>query len=588
MSHFFVSRGTVVLNTRTSSVSELTVAEFLLEQLDALGVDAVFGIPGGNISAFIQALREHPKIKFIIASHEGGAAFMADGYARSTGKLGVCLVTAGPGALNALTGVASAHRDQVPLLVVGGQVRTDLFGLRALQDSSDLGTNMTAMYSHVSGFSTGLSDPGSFPRILSQAINVATGPRPCAVYLSVPADIARMPVGDEKAAVMVRRPGMELDPAEARRVLGALSQARRPLIFLGNGARQALRSNQSSFREIVHTLGVHVVTSVRAKGIFPESDDRCLGVLGTAGTERAAGYAAAGVDALLVIGSGLGEWATRSFDRKLAAVSSYFHVDLDPTVFGQFLKGGEHIQADAEVFLRGLRRELPGLGEVKQAPTLSPPSSRPTPVPLPRDSGAGVSPVAVMLALNDLLTGQDDLYIDMGNCTAWATHHLVIDPPTRIFYPCGLSSMGWSCGATVGGKIGDGGRVATALVGDGAFLMNGNEVRTAAKNRVGAIFVVLDDGYLGMVNHGEHAQNGGRFSLEDDFYGLGVVDLAQFSRALGADAYVVEEAEALREAMGEARSAAARWSRPQVVVVKTDYRVSPPYGERFTAVAGDA
>ncbi len=572
-------------NTRAGAEGGATVAEFLLEQLDAMGVDAVFGIPGGNISAFIQALRNHPRIRFVIASHEGGAAFMADGYARATGRLGVCLVTAGPGALNALTGVASAHRDQVPLLVVGGQVGTDRFGLGAIQDSSDLGVDTAAMYSHVTGLSTGLSDPGSFPRVLARAINIATGPRPCATYLAVPADLARMPVGDVKAALAPRRPAMDLDPAVAKHVVQALSEARRPLIFLGSGAREALRSGHSSFRELVHTLGVPVATSMRGKGIFPESDDLSLGVLGMAGVERATSYAAAGIDTLLVIGSGLGEWATRGWDRAFTAASTYFHVDLDPAAFGRFLKGGDHILADAETFLRALYRELPGSAPVT-VPSIPPP--RRAPGPVPTAGGPGVSPAAVMLALNDLLTGEDDLYVDMGNCTAWATHYLVIDPPARIFYPCGLSSMGWSCGAVVGGRIGDPARTAVALLGDGSFLMNGNEVRTAAKNRVGAVFVVLDDGYLGMVNHGEHAQSGGAVPLDDDYYGLGPVDLARFSRALGADAFPVEDVEGFRAAMREARAASAARSRPQVVVVKTDHRVSPPYGERFAMVAGDA
>ncbi|MEU8270089.1 thiamine pyrophosphate-binding protein [Sphaerisporangium sp. NPDC049002] len=563
-----------------------TVAEFLLEQLDAMGVDTVFGIPGGNISAFIQALRKHPRIRFVIASHEGGAAFMADGYARATGKLGVCLVTAGPGTLNALTGVASAHLDQVPLLVVGGQVRTDQFGLGALQDSSDLGVNTPAMYAHVTGYSTGLSDPGSFPRILSQAINVATGPRPCAAYLAVPADLARKPVGDEKAVVPPRRPAMELDPAVARHAVQALADARRPLIFLGSGAREALRSGQEAFHELVHTLGVPVATSLRGKGLFPESDDLSLGVLGMAGVERAMSYAAEGVDTLLVIGSRLGEWATRSWDRAFTAASTYFHVDLDPAVFGQFLKGGDHILADAGSFLRALHRELPRLDAARPAPLVL--SPRPAPEPVPAAGGHGVSPADVMLALNDLITGEDDLYIDIGNCTAWATHHLLVDPPTRIFYPCGLSSMGWSCGAAVGGRIGAPGRTAVALLGDGSFLMNGNEVRTAAKNQAGAVFVVLDDGYLGMVNHGEYVQSKGVIPLDDDYYGLGPVDLVRFSRALGADAFPVEDVEGFREAMREARTATATRSRPQVIVVKTDHRVSPPYGERFTMIAGDA
>ncbi|MBO4271857.1 thiamine pyrophosphate-binding protein [Microbispora triticiradicis] len=567
----------------SSVVPRSTVAEFLLEQLDVMGVDAVFGIPGGNISAFIDALRRHPRIRFVIASHEGGAAFMADGYARATGKLGVCLVTAGPGALNALTGVTSAHRDQVPLLVVGGQVRTDHFGLRPIQDSSDLGVNLTAMYSHVTGYSTTLVNPRTFPRLLAQAINVATGPRPCAAYLSVPADLARMPVGDEKADVPAWRPALDLPHGHTCHVLQALARARRPLIFLGGGAREALMSGLAELRELVHTLRVPVATSLRGKGIFPESDELSLGVLGMAGTERATAYAAAGVDTLVVIGSGLGEWATRGYDRSFTVASTYFHVDLDPSVFGRFLRGGEHIQVDAATFLRALHRELPTLTDPPMAGAI--PQHRPAPPPIRED--ATMSPVSVMLALNETLGGDDDLYIDMGNCTAWATHHLVIDPPTRIFYPCGLSSMGWSCGAVVGGKLGEPARTAIALLGDGSFLMNGNEVRTAAKNQVGAVFVVLNDGYLGMVNHGEHAQSRGVLPLDDDRYALGQVDLARFAESLGADAYPVTDVGGFREALRAATTGAAERSRPQVIVAKIDHLAIPPYGERFATVAGD-
>nr|WP_191910207.1 thiamine pyrophosphate-binding protein [Microbispora cellulosiformans] len=568
---------------RSSVTSQTTVADFFLEQLDAMGVDAVFGIPGGNISAFIGALRRHPRIRFVIASHEGGAAFMADGYARATGKLGVCLVTAGPGALNALTGVASAHRDQVPLLVVGGQVRTGDFGRRPIQDSSDLGVNLTAMYSHVTGYSTTLAEPRTFPRILAQAINVATGPRPCAAYVSVPADLARMPAGDEKAAVPAWRPALDLPYGHARHVLQALARARRAMIFLGGGAREALSAGQAEFHELVRTLRVPVATSLRGKGLFPESDELSLGVLGMAGSERARAYAAAGVDTLVVIGSSLGEWATRGYDRSFTTASTYFHVDLDPSVFGQLLRGGEHIQADAATFLRALCRELPALADVPQAAPLPPG----LPAPPPASGEARMSPVTVMLALNETLGGEDDLYVDMGNCTAWATHHLVIDPPARIFYPCGLSSMGWSCGAVVGGKIGDPARTAIALLGDGSFLMNGSEVRTAAKNRAGAVYVVLDDGYLGMVNHGEHAQSGGVVPLDDDYYFLGEVDLARFAESLGADVHPASDPDGLREALRAARTGAAERSRPQVVIARIDHRMSPPYGERFTSVAGD-
>ncbi|GAA4211201.1 thiamine pyrophosphate-binding protein [Microbispora amethystogenes] len=428
-----------------------------------------------------------------------------------------------------------------------------------------------------------LAEPRTFPRILAQAINVATAPRPCAAYVSVPADLARMAAGDEKAAVPAWRPAFDLPRGHARHVLQALARARRPLIYLGSGAREALAGGRAEFHELVHALRAPVATSLRGKGLFPESDELSLGVLGMAGSERARAYAEAGIDTLVVIGSSLGEWATRGYDQSFTTASTYFHVDLDPSVFGQFLRGGEHIQADAATFLRALRSEMPTFTEAPLAVPV--PQRQPTPPPVSRETP--MSPVSVMLALNETLRGEDDLYIDIGNCTGWAAHHLVIDPPARIFYPCGLSSMGWSCGAVVGGKIGDPRRTAIALLGDGAFLMNGSEVRTTAKNGVGAVYVVLDDGYLGMVNHGEHAQGGGVVPLDDDYYFLGGADLARFAESLGADAHPAADPDGLREALRAARTGAAKRSRPQVVVARIDHRVIPPYGERFTSIAGD-
>ena len=190
-----------------------------------------------------------------------------------------------------------------------------------------------------------------------------------------------------------------------------------------------------------------------------------------------------------------------------------------------------------------------------------------------------------MAELNPHLGEHTDLYVDMGNCTGWATHCLRLAPPTRVFYPCGLSSMGWSVGAVIGGKVGRPERTAIALTGDGSFLVNGTEVLTAARYRVGAVYVVLNDDSLGMVNHGEHAQSGGEFPLEDPYFSLGNPDLVRFSESLGAQAYEVTRPGQLAQLLPQVLQRADSERRPQVIICKIDPREVPPYGDRFAAVA---
>jgi acetolactate synthase-1/2/3 large subunit len=266
----------------------------MLEQLEAQGIDAVFGIPGGNIAAFQQGLRAHSKLRFIITSHEGGAAYMADGYARATGKLGVCLVTSGPGVMNALTGIASAHLDEVPLLVISGQVATDRFGLSAIQEStSACGVDTAALLHHATALSTSVVDPQSFPRLLTKALRTAMGHPKAAVHLSIPSNvsrqtIARTPVPPSHEKLETRAPAARMD--DIRALLVGLLSGKRPLILLGSGAREALGQFEREFSIFIQRHRIPVVTSLRGKGIYSERDPWCLGVVGTAADPRAEAY----------------------------------------------------------------------------------------------------------------------------------------------------------------------------------------------------------------------------------------------------------------------------------------------------------
>lgn len=577
------------------TLEDVTVADALLAHLEAEGVQAVFGIPGGNIAPLVQSLRRHPSIRFIIGSHEGGSAFMADGYARATGRLGVCAVTAGPGATNAMTGVASAHLDQVPVLTLSGQVSTERFGLGAIQESTDEGgINTGEMFRHCTASSTTIVDAKSFPRLMERALKVAHGVPSGAVHVSVPVNIARQKLAKVSVPTAPGTWKSTLPSAPASEVYTAfelLRQAKRPLLYLGSGAREALEKQGPELAAFLRRFCVPVATSLRAKGLFSEEDPLSLGVLGIAGSKRAEQYLREGVDVLMVLGSRLGEWATKSFSSLFEGAHTVIQVDATPSVIGQFLQVNLPIVADVSSVLAGLvefgHAAAPGneaqVRERRQYLNALNLAHRSTAELLPEDGP--LKPQHVMAELNPHLRGNTDLYVDMGNCTGWATHCLNISPPARVFYPCGLSSMGWSLGAVIGGKIGRPENTAIALTGDGSFLMNGTELVTAARYRVGAVYIVLNDNYLGMVNHGEHAQAGGEYALDDPYFSLGDPDLVKFSESLGAQAYEVTRPGQLAELLPQVLQRADEERRPQVIVCRIDFREVPPYGDRFAAVA---
>jgi acetolactate synthase-1/2/3 large subunit len=577
------------------TLEDITVVDALVAHLEAEQVDTVFGIPGGNIAPLVQALRRHSRIRFVIGSHEGGSAFMADGYARATGRLGVCAVTAGPGATNAMTGVASAHLDQVPVLTLSGQVSTERFGLGAIQESTDEGgINTAEMFRHCTASSTSVVDAKSFPRLLERALKVAQAVPHAAVHLSVPVNVARQKLAKVSVPTAPGAWRGTLPAAPAAEVSSSfelLRQARRPLLYLGSGAREALESRGAEFAAFVRRYCIPVVTSPRGKGLFSEEDPLSLGVLGIAGSKRAEQYLGEGVDVLMVLGSRLGEWASKSFSSLFEAAHTVIQVDATPSVIGQFLQVNLPIVADVGSVVAGLvelgHTSTPGneavVRERRQYLNAMNLAHRAAVPVLPEDGP--LKPQHVMAELNPHLRAHTDLYVDMGNCTAWATHCLRITPPTRVFYPCGLSSMGWSLGAVIGGKIGRPENTAIALTGDGSFLMNGTEVLTAVRYRVGAVYIVLNDNYLGTVNHGEHVQARDEYPLDDPYFSLGDPDLVKFSEALGARAYEVTRPGQLAELLPQVLRRADEERLPQVIVCRIDFREVPPYGDRFTAVA---
>ena len=594
--------GTPACSPAYTTVSNATVAQMLLRYLQLEGATTLFGVPGGAVMHLLNELKDQRQtFRYVIARHETGAAYMADGYARVSGKLGVVLVTSGPGATNALTGTMNAQAAGVPLLTLTGEVSEAFFGMGYLQEGTDAGLNVDAIYGNATGYSAIVTAPTNAQTLLEQALRDALGRPGRAAHLSLPDDVMAA------AAPAFRMPGK---PANYRSLAGgceraalqpafdALLAARLPLILLGSGSAAALSGGGlAAFTAFVERFAIPVMTTPDAKALFPESHPLSLRCFGQAFCEWTKFYMVpplldpadqslpAQYDTLLVLGTQLGGFATNKWDATLWPAGALMQVDLNPDVIGRVrpidigvvgelgaaiaLLSELGSQAEPDCAAVAARRGFIARIKAQQSPYFSPQE---------RDATGGpIEPAAVMKVLSQGLPAGSEIFIDSGNCVGWALHYLEVDPPTRVHSALAMGPMGFAVGAVVGAKLAAPGRPCLAIVGDGAFLMHGTEVSAAAACRLGAIWLVLDNQDLAMVSQGMKQAFHDTSGVWTDYYSLGHNDLAAMARALGADAYQVNDVADLQHALGAALNAAAVASRPQVIVARVNPMPVPPY-----------
>jgi acetolactate synthase-1/2/3 large subunit len=579
-----------------------SVAEVFLRYLELMEVPFVFGIPGGFIAPFLKLLRRSSSVSFVIGRHETGCAFMADGFSRMTGKPGIVFATAGPGALNALTGIACAQSGQSSVMLISGQNPTAHAGMGALQESTNDGVNIVEIFRHACAASElVLSDKVLRTRLL-QASRLCLGVPRRAVHLSFPLDVSSAIVESidlpaERRAYALEAP--TADPAKLALALEHLASARNPLVLLGAGARQALRDNPvrlTGLTSLLSALAVPVVTTVQGKGLFPESHELSLGVHGICGSKQADAFVReCRPDVLLVVGSGLGEWPTKSWESAWLPSRTLIQIDANPHMLGRVYPVQLPIVGEAGTSLDGLIAQAQGASRFGR--TLPEPSQiqarreriaafkgRVSPYThheRRQSCATPLLPQRLMKELNDAIPEQTSIFLDNGNSMAWGIHHLQIDPPTEVYLSTGMSSMGWANGAVIGAKLGAPERTCVCVTGDGSFLMTGNEISTAARYRIGAIWLVLYDNSLGMVNHGEMVTGHHEFPLEDPYYELGSPDVVGLARSLGADGYWMEAPGQLSALFPEALERASEHGRPQVIAARIDARELAPILDRF-------
>ncbi|HEX5371230.1 MAG TPA: thiamine pyrophosphate-binding protein [Aquabacterium sp.] len=563
-----MSSAAVPLSAPPSSVEAATL---IVSYLEALGVEYVFGVPGGAIEPLYNALavsmrRGGPRP--VLARHEAGAAFMADGYARETGKLGVCCATSGPGATNLLTGVACAFDNSVPLLAITGQPALPLFGRGALQESACTGVNTVGMFRHCTRYNTLVSHVDQLENklisALMQAMQAPHGPS----HLSIPVDILRSRVHPRQSASVLRsllvKPSL-IDEDAVQTLAATVEHSRRMVLIIGAGCGEGI----GAVVRFAEQTGSPFVTTPDAKGLINPHHRLYRGVFGFAGHVSAQEALRDNVDLTLAIGTSLGEWTSGAWSDSVLN-HRLIHIDENPEHLMRSPMAQQHVRGRILTIFERLLDLMPPQSPPESAPALVLHRDQPRGQGVDiteaakRDSDATpIKPQRLMHELSRRLPPTTRFVADAGNSTAWAIHHLELRnrrgglrsvdrlsaPPAsrgerrhdhagwlRVLMD--FAPMGWAIGAAVGIARGKPDCPVVCITGDGSYLMNGQEITVAAQEGLTVIFVVLNDAALGMVKHGQRLAGAEQIAFE-----LPRIDYRLMAQAMGVAAHVIESPE---------------------------------------------
>jgi acetolactate synthase-1/2/3 large subunit len=504
----------------------------LVETLAEAGVDAVFGVPGGAISPISDALLSRPDVRVITTRHEAAAMFAAAGYARMSGKPVAVVVTSGPGVLNALTGLASAHYDDLPIIVLAGEVPRARFGRNALQEGSAYQLDIVHVARSMTKLSVELNNAEAAPSLLKRAVATALTGRRGPVLLTVPVDVANARASRSWVALQPRVE-FELDRAAVTHMALLLAQARHPVIFAGSGTRGD--DGPALLRALAERLQAPVMTTPKAKGVFPENHPLSLGVFGFGGHLSTTEYLKSGVDVVLAVGTSLGEAATGGWSPLLSPTQSFLQIDVEAQHLGRSYPVDVALVAPASRALAALLTELHGprpslrrFGVVRHEDGEQ----------LKNGPSGRIAPQRALWELQQIMPATTLYSLDIGEHMLFGIHHLRVNHPNTFFLSLGLGSMGSGIGAALGMKLACPERPVVAVCGDGCFLMGMSDLTTAARERLPFVTAVLNDERYGMVELGHEALYGRTPSFD-----VGPMSIPSLAQGVGAHAFIIQRAD---------------------------------------------
>lgn len=510
----------------------MNAARYLVDSLRRHGVDTVFGYPGGAIMPVYDALAEEGPTH-ILCRHEQAAAFAANGYARASGRLGVCLATSGPGATNLITALADAQMDSVPLLAITGQVPTALMGSDAFQETDVLGLSLA-----VTKHSYLVRSAAELPEILDQAVELAQSGRPGPVLVDIPKDVQLAPLTAAPACAPRAAPRPEAPDAaaleEARRLI---RQSRRPVICAGGGI--ALGDAVEVFREFVQATGIPTVTTLKGIGALAHDHPLNLGMLGMHGAP-CANLRVQESDLLIVVGARFDDRATGRLEA-FAPGAAVIHLDIDPAEVGKLRPPTVSLVGGLAAALAGLMVR-PDIGPWRERCARSR-EREGHPLPPP---GPGISPQRFLRALSQAADGRTYISCDVGQHQMWVAQYYGFRHPRLHLTSGGLGAMGFGLPAAIGAQLADPGARVINVTGDGSFMINPQELATLRRYDLPVKIVLFDNQYLGMVRQQQELFYAGRYSAVDLSDNPDFVALA---RAFGIPALRATEASELEAAV---------------------------------------
>ncbi|MFO0566726.1 MAG: thiamine pyrophosphate-binding protein [Polyangiaceae bacterium] len=524
---------TDILSSRHAAVRHNT-ASALLSTFAHRGVTRAFGIPGGLVSPVFDALRAEPRIRLLSARHETMAGYAAMGHAVVTGTPALVVVTGGPGLTNAITAVAAAYLEGLPLIVIAGDVPSSASGRMALQDSSTSGIDTVAMLRTVTRWSARVDGPAAAIGIAEQALRIACGERPGPVFLSLPLDVGNQTTVPCPIALDCALGPAEPDQAACKEVAERLLCARRPLLVLGNGARGAA----AELRHLAERLACPVVTTPHAKGVFPESHRLHLGGLGIGGHPSVDEYLHAPPDVVCIVGSRLGDYATNGWAQRLTGTDATYQIDREPLFIGRNYPVTLGIVADSARAVATITSHLP---QDVATPVRDFRGVRRHDESALVDDSVPLRPARILRALQEAFP--DAFWtVDQGEHCAYALHYLQVDHPDELRTLVGFAAMGSGIGLALGAASTQRGRPVIALCGDGGFVMHAGEILSAVEQGLELVLVVMNDGRWNMVHHGFQAV----FGRRPDALPSKVSDIAGVAESFGARGVAIESPEQLR------------------------------------------
>ena len=521
-------------------MSKLTGAEIVVECLKEQGVDTVFGYPGGAILNIYDALYQHQdEITHILTSHEQGASHAADGYARATGRVGVCLATSGPGATNLVTGIATAYMDSVPVVAITCNVTNSLLGKDSFQEIDITGVTMP-----ITKYNFIVKDVNRLATVIRRAFTIAQTGRPGPVLVDITKDVTAAPCEYEKQVPEeIVRQSDTITEQDMDRAVEMIRKASKPFIFVGGGAVLANASDE--LRAFAHKIQAPVADSLMGKGAFDGADELYTGMVGMHGT-KTSNFGITEADLLIVVGARFSDRVTGNAS-KFAKNAKILQLDIDPAEINKNIKVDASIIGDVKVILRKLNARLDPVNHDEWIAHIERMKDM---YPLRYDKNLLTGPFSVQ-TINEVTGGDAVIVTEVGQHQMWAAQYYQYRQPRTLLTSGGLGTMGYGLGAAIGAKMGCRDKTVINIAGDGCFRMNMNEIATATRYNIPVVEVIVNNHVLGMVRQWQTLFYGKRYSqtiLNDS------VDFVKIAEAMGARAYRVTQKEELEPVLREAIS----------------------------------